>query len=119
MLKPRTPPNIVKVTEKINPKTSARLLSKAANLEKTVPVANVARETRTVSQPTKTRYERSPGTILPLTPKEARTKTAVGAFERFPASELNPTKKNEPTVPIIAAAVACLNEISNPKKKEP
>jgi hypothetical protein len=59
MLKPRTPPNIVKVTEKINPKTSARLLSKPANLEKTVPVANVARETRTVSQPTKTRYERN------------------------------------------------------------
>jgi hypothetical protein len=89
------------------------------NLEKTVPVASVASDTRTVSQPTNTRYERNPGTTLPFTPNEARTKTVVGAFERFPASELIPTKKNDPTVPMMAAAVACLKEIPKPKKKAP
>jgi len=57
--------------------------------------------------------------MLPLTPKEARASTMVGAFERLPASELMPTKKNEQMVPIIAAHVACLNEIPKPKKKEP
>ena len=57
--------------------------------------------------------------MLPLTPKDARTKTVVGALERLPARELSPTKKNEPTVPMIAAAVACLNEIPKPKKNAP
>ena len=57
--------------------------------------------------------------MLPLTPKEARAKTIVGAFERLPAKELTPTKKKEQMVPMIAAQVACLNEIPNPRKKEP
>jgi hypothetical protein len=57
--------------------------------------------------------------MLPLTPKEARAKTIVGAFERLPAKELIPTKKKEQMVPMIAAQVACLNEIPNPRKKEP
>ena len=30
-----------------------------------------------------------------------------------------PTSKKLPTVPIIAAAVACQNEIPNPRKKDP
>jgi hypothetical protein len=57
--------------------------------------------------------------MLPLTPKEARANTIVGAFERLPAKELMPTKKKEQIVPMIAAHVACLNEMPNPKKKEP
>ena len=43
----------------------------------------------------------------------------VGALDRLPASELKPTNKNESMVPIKAAAVACQNEIPNPRKKEP
>ena len=43
----------------------------------------------------------------------------VGAFDRLPASELKPTKRNERTVPIIAAAVACQNEMPKPRKNEP
>jgi hypothetical protein len=57
--------------------------------------------------------------MLPRTPKVARDSTIVGAFDFFPASELTPTKENERTVPIIAAAVACQNEIPNPRKNEP
>ena len=86
---------------------------------KIVPVANVASETRTVSQPTKTRYDINPGTIFPLTPKTARDRTMVGAFDFLPARELNPTSKNERTVPMIAAKVACQKEIPKPRKKEP
>jgi hypothetical protein len=57
--------------------------------------------------------------MLPLTPKEARARTIVGAFDRFPAKELIPTRKNDAIVPMMAAKVACLKEIPNPKKKEP
>ena len=57
--------------------------------------------------------------MLPFTPKEARAKTIVGAFERLPASELMPTRRNEPIVPMMAAHVACLKEIPKPKKNEP
>jgi len=54
-----------------------------------------------------------------LIPKVARDSTIVGALDRFPASELKPTKRNESIVPIKAAAVACQNEIPNPRKNEP
>jgi hypothetical protein len=37
----------------------------------------------------------------------------------LPAKELIPTRRNEAIVPIIAAKVACLKEIPNPKKKDP
>ena len=86
---------------------------------KTVPVARVAKETRTVSQPTKIKYESAPGNLLPCTPKDARERIMVGAFERLPASELIPTNKKEPIVPMKAASVACLNEMPKPKKKAP
>jgi hypothetical protein len=86
---------------------------------KTVPVAKVARDTRTVSQPTKMRYERAPGIRLPLTPNVARERTIVGAFDFLPAKELTPTRRNERTVPKIAARVACQNEIPKPKKNDP
>jgi hypothetical protein len=65
------------------------------------------------------RYESAPGSRLPFTPNDARDKTMVGALERLPASELIPTNKKEPSVPINAAIVACLNEIPKPKKKAP
>jgi hypothetical protein len=84
-----------------------------------VPVARVASETKTVSQPTKTRYERKLGTRFPFIPNTARDKTIVGALERFPANELNPTKEKERIVPITAAQVACQKETPNPRKKAP
>jgi len=43
----------------------------------------------------------------------------VGALDLFPASELIPTSKNDPIVPMKAAIVACVNEIPKPKKKAP
>ena len=86
---------------------------------KTVPVARVARETKTVSHPTNMKYERTPGTMLPLTPNEARARTMVGALERLPASELIPTRRKEAIVPMMAAKVACLKEIPKPKKNAP
>ena len=86
---------------------------------KTVSVASVASATRTVSQPTKIKYEKRPGTIFPLTPKAARESVIVGALARLPASELIPTKKKEPIVPITAASVACQKEIPKPRKNEP
>jgi hypothetical protein len=64
-------------------------------------------------------YESAPGNLLPFTPKDARDKTMVGAFERFPARELIPTNKKEPMVPIKAAIVACLKEMPKPRKKAP
>jgi hypothetical protein len=57
--------------------------------------------------------------MLPLTPKEARARTIVGALDRLPAKELMPTRRNDAIVPISAAKVACLKEIPNPKKNEP
>ena len=110
---------MVSETAMTNPRIKARFWSTPPIREKTVPVASVASETKTVSQPTKIKYESTPGTMLPFTPKDARARTMVGAFERLPASELIPTKKKEHMVPIIAAQVACLNEIPNPKKNEP
>ena len=86
---------------------------------KTVSVARVASETNTVSQPTKIKYERSPGTTFPFTPNAARESVIVGALARLPASELIPTNPNEAIVPIIAARVACQNEMPKPRKKAP
>jgi hypothetical protein len=57
--------------------------------------------------------------MLPLTPKEARANTMVGALDRLPANELIPTSRNDAIVPNTAAKVACLKEIPNPKKKDP
>mgnify|MGYP003343557253 CR=1 FL=1 len=57
--------------------------------------------------------------IFPFTPKIARDKVIVGAFDFLPAKELIATKVNDPTVPKIAAVVACQKDIPYPKKKEP
>jgi len=57
--------------------------------------------------------------MLPFTPKAARESVIVGAFDRLPAREETPTKMNEAITPIIAAQVACQNEIPKPKKKDP
>jgi hypothetical protein len=43
----------------------------------------------------------------------------VGALDFLPARELKPTNRKERTVPMIAAKVACQNEIPNPRKNEP
>ena len=43
----------------------------------------------------------------------------VGALALLPARDETPTSKKLPTVPIIAAAVTCQNEIPNPRKKDP
>ena len=54
-----------------------------------------------------------------MTPNAARESVIVGALERLPAMELTPTKIKDPTVPMIAAQVACQKEMPNPKKNEP
>ena len=82
-------------------------------------MASVASETSTVSQPTKTRYESTPGMTFPFTPNAARDRVMVGALDRLPASEETPTKIKEAITPIMAAQVACQKEIPKPKKKDP
>ena len=84
-----------------------------------MPVASVASETRTVSQPTKIMYESAPGTIFPFTPNDARDKTIVGALERLPAKDEIPTNKKERPAPSRAAKLACANEIPKPRKNAP
>ena len=117
--KPRTPAETVRATAITNPIIIAVLCSRCPTRIKTVPVAKVASDTKTVSHPTKIKYERVPGIILPLTPKVALDRTIVGALDFLPASELTPTKRKERTVPRNAAIVACQNEIPNPRKKAP
>ena len=97
----------------------AKSWSTPPTLAKTVPEAKVAKETRTVSHPTKIKYESTPGIRLPRTPKAARESTIVGALDFFPARELTPTKRNERIVPTIAARTVCQNEIPKPRKKAP
>ena len=53
--KPSTPPITVNETATTNPKIKAKLLSMPPTRAKTVPVAKVASETNTVSQPTNIR----------------------------------------------------------------
>jgi hypothetical protein len=117
--KPSTPPKTVRETAMTKPRISARLLSIPPTRANTVPVAKVARETKTVSHPTKIKYDNAPGRMLPFTPKDARDNTIVGAFDLLPAKELMPTNRKEPKVPMKAASVACRNEIPKPKKKAP
>ena len=78
--KPNTPPKTVKPAATIKPKRPARLWLIWPKRPKTVWAANVASETKTVSQPTKIRYERNPGNILPFTPKAARESVIVGVL---------------------------------------
>ena len=117
--KPSTPAETVSATATAKPSIIAVSRSRWPTRTKTVPVANVARDTRTVSQPTKIKYESRPGNRFPFTPKAALDSTIVGAFDFLPASELTPTSRKERTVPRNAAIVACQNEIPKPKKKEP
>ena len=117
--KPSTPPIKVSDTAMTNPIIIAIFRSTLPIRSNTVPVAKVASDTKTVSQPTSNKYVKAPGNTLPFTPKAARERTIVVALDFFPAKELKPTSKKESTVPAIAAKVACQNEIPNPKKKEP
>ena len=118
-MKPKTPPIIVKPPASKNPKTLEMSGSILPTLVKTVSEAKVASETRTVSQPTNIKYDKNPGRRFPLTPNAARDSVMVGAFARFPARDEIATNAKLPIVPIRAAAVACQNEIPNPKKNEP
>jgi hypothetical protein len=88
-------------------------------LVKTVSEANVASETRTVSQPTNIKYDKKPGNRFPLTPNAARDNVMVGALARLPAKDEIATNEKLPKVPTTAAAVACQNEIPKPRKKDP
>ena len=102
-----------------NPKTLEISGSILPTLVKTVSEAKVARDTKTVSQPTKIKYDKNPGRRFPLIPKAARDNVMVGAFARFPARDEIATNAKLPIVPIRPAAVACQKEIPNPRKKEP
>ena len=87
--------------------TSPELHPSSSN---TVAVANVDKATRTVSQPTRMRYETMLGSALPCTPNDARDSAIVGADPRFPASDTRPTRKNDTIVPTTAAISACQND---------
>ena len=118
-LKPKTPPIIVNPPASKNPKIFDRSGPIFPTLVKTVSEANVARDTKTVSQPTKIKYDKKPGNRFPLTPNAARESVIVGALARLPARDEIATNEKLPIVPITAAAVACQKEIPNPRKNDP
>ena len=112
-------PKSVKPKTVKKPTAKAELRSSEPRRSKIVPVASVAIDTRTVSHPTKTTYERKPGSRFPLTPKVARLRTIVGTLYFLPASELTPTRRKDKTVPINAAAVACQKFKPKPNRNAP
>ena len=80
----------------------------------TVAVASVASTVSTISQPTLRIQETIVGSLFPCTPKAARDSTSVGADPRLPATAMNPTSRNETTIPISPATQACQKEMPNP-----
>jgi hypothetical protein len=46
------------------------------------------------------------GSRLPTEPNAARDTTSVGALARFPARLMNPTSRNDSTVPTIITMIA-------------
>ena len=85
----------------------------------TVAVASVASTVSTISQPTFRIQETSAGSLFPWTPNAARDSTSVGAEPRLPATAMNPTSRNETTIPITPATQACQNEIPKPSTYAP
>src|SRR3984885_1526626 len=91
--------------------TSPELQPSRAN---TVAVASVASTVSTISQPTLSIHETSAGSLFPCTPNAARDSTSVGADPRLPATAMNPTSRNETTIPISPATQACQKEMPKP-----
>src|ERR1700678_1658283 len=85
----------------------------------TVAVASVASTVSTISQPTLSTHDTSAGGLLPGPPKAPRDNTRVGADPRLPATAMNPTSRNETTIPITPATQACQNEIPKPSTCAP
>src|SRR3984957_19140715 len=85
----------------------------------TVAVASVASTVSTISQPTLRIHETAAGSLLPCTPNAARDSTSVGADPRLPATAMNPTSRNETTMPMNPATQACQNEIPKPSTYAP
>ncbi len=77
-------------------------------------MASVASTVSTISQPTFSIHDTSAGSLLPCTPNAARDSTSVGADPRLPATAMNPTSRNETTMPITPATQACQNEMPKP-----
>jgi len=59
------------------------------------------------------------GSLFPCTPNAARDSTSVGADPRLPATAMNPTSRNDTTMPTAPATQACQNEIPNPSTYAP
>ena len=59
------------------------------------------------------------GSRLPRTPKAARDSTMVGAEPRLPANATNPQSRNETTMPMIPAIIACQKLMPKPSRNEP
>src|SRR5215469_14302501 len=76
----------------------------------TVAIASVASTTRMISHPTFSSHDTSDGSLLPCTPNAARDSTSVGADPRLPATAMNPTSRNDTTIPIRPATHACQND---------
>ncbi|HEX6453810.1 MAG TPA: hypothetical protein VF060_30655 [Trebonia sp.] len=85
----------------------------------TVAVASVASTVSTISHPTLRTHATSVGSLFPVTPNAARDSTSVGAEPRLPASEMNPTSRNDATIPISPATHACQNDSLNPSTYAP
>ena len=117
--KPRMPAATMTPATTRNATTLVRLPSPQPSRAKTVAVANVASDTRTVSQPTSSRYDTAPGSALPCRPKAARESTSVGADPRLPAIETKPTSRNESTAPATAATSAWARLRPKPSTKAP
>ena len=117
--KPRTPPATTRAATTSRATTLVAVPPLQPSWVNTVDVARVASETRTVSQPTVSTHDSTEGTRLPLTPKAARLSTSVGAEPRLPAIAMKPQSRNETTIPMTPATVACQNEMPKPKRNEP
>jgi hypothetical protein len=117
--KPRTPPTTTSAATTSSATTWVAVPPLQPSWVKTVDVASVARETRTVSQPTVRIQESTAGTLLPLTPNAARLSTRVGAEPRFPAIATRPQSRNETTMPTMPATTACQKEMPKPNRKDP
>src|ERR1700685_547983 len=117
--KPITPPKMVSATTRISAITLVPSPPPTPSRWNTVAVASVAKMTSTVSQPTVSSQEITVGSLLPLTPNEARLSTMVGAEPRLPATAMNPQAKNDSTIPITPTISACQNEMPKPSSNAP
>ena len=117
--KPRIPAATITQATTTNAITFVASPDAQPRRSKTVAVASVESVTRTVSQPTRSRYDTRPGRPLPTRPNAARLSTSVGAEPRLPAIETSPTRKKLTTTPTTVATSACVRPMPKPSTNAP